>query len=79
MNWANGYCKTAMLHTHADDSCCGKGISKAARDGQLDGLKEWPCPKCGLVWKPVSEFRGPEGPIRYWEPVPAFAVVQVRK
>lgn len=41
-----------MLNTHASDNCCGKALSKLLREGKLDNVAEWECPKCGEMWKP---------------------------
>ncbi len=62
----------AILHTHAVDSCCSKHLVKAAREGTLDKIDRWPCPKCGTDWgKPLVHG------VHHWTPVPAVMVFRL--
>jgi hypothetical protein len=59
----------AIVHTHAVDSCCSKHLVKAAREGKLDHIDRWPCPKCGTDWgKEIVHG------VHHWTPVPAVVV-----
>ncbi len=61
----------AMVHTWDNDSCCSKHMSKAARDGKLDALDRWPCPKCDTEWAKYT-IHG----VYFWKPVIAVMVFQ---
>ncbi len=62
----------AILHTHAVDSCCSKHLVKAAREGTLDKIDRWPCPKCGTDWG-KQLVHG----VHHWTPVPAVMVFRL--
>lgn len=59
------------LQTHDDDDCCGKLLEKALNAHPT--LVQWPCPKCGEVWRPDT-FSG----VKHWRMRPAFAIVTKR-
>lgn len=61
------------LNSHEPDSCCGRAISKALREEQLNKIEEWVCAKCGMKWTPEMH-----GTIRHWMPRPYFIVVRPR-
>jgi len=76
-----------LLNTVHPDDCCTRRISKDLRDGKLDTVDTWECPKCGTEWRPTIISLAPgklvtldqAQQIRHWEPVPAVAVVHLRK
>jgi hypothetical protein len=67
-----------MLVLFASDDCCGKRILKASRDGALEGVKEWICPKCGCSWQPKQitaiSTSAESGELIYWAPVPMMVI-----
>lgn len=62
-----------ILNSHESDPCCGKAIVKALLSGSLDTAEVWPCPVCGMEWKPTIVYG-----IRHWSPVPYVAIVGMR-
>ncbi len=59
-----------MLNTHEDDPCCSAALQKALRDGELDSVKSWTCPICGLEWR----ARLITDDIRHWTP---YEIIEV--
>lgn len=43
-----------VLNSHTPDECCGRLIGEALRSGKLDDAILWPCPKCGMEWRPLE-------------------------
>jgi hypothetical protein len=41
-----------VLNVIEPDTCCSPRFSRAARDGSLDNVKSWTCPKCGVEYRP---------------------------
>lgn len=52
-----------------DDACCGRFITKAAREGKLTE-NVWFCGNCGEEWRPTDH-----GVIRHWAPVPLMQIL----
>lgn len=65
-----------MLNTFQDDPCCAKGLAKALRDGKLDAVNVWTCPKCGCEWRPTG-YQTDDTLIRHWEPHELVALLRV--
>ena len=64
-----------LTHTHDPDDCCARSLSKALRDGKLEGKLSWTHEKCGCEW--IAEEIPGTG-FLHWRANPLIAVLKVR-